>query len=143
MKQRTKTLISRVLAVIAAVLMSTCHAFYSGPVLWKQGSSAAFDIIVAGAVICIAALFVSITDLFKKDYISRDDVLYAFHEECERPTAADIVIWAAKYPQFAEDIRTHAAIARDMNASTQGVEATTQLLDKAYDNALKQIQSKD
>lgn len=43
----------------------------------------------------------------------RDDVLFAFQEACEHPTAADIIEWTHRYPQYAEDIRAHAAIARD------------------------------
>jgi hypothetical protein len=45
----------------------------------------------------------------------RDAVLLAFHDECERkpPTANEILSWIKKYPQFAEDIRAHAAVALD------------------------------
>lgn len=43
----------------------------------------------------------------------RDAVLFAFYQECERPTARQIVEWAERYPQFADDIRAHAAIRLD------------------------------
>jgi hypothetical protein len=45
----------------------------------------------------------------------REAVLIAFHEECERkpPTASEILSWIKRYPQFAEDIRAHAAVALD------------------------------
>jgi hypothetical protein len=43
----------------------------------------------------------------------REDVLFAFHQAHERPTAEQIAAWVAKFPQFAEDIRAHAAVARD------------------------------
>lgn len=46
----------------------------------------------------------------------RDEVLYAFHRAYDRPTAEQIVEWVTKYPQFAEDIRTHAAISWDWAA---------------------------
>lgn len=46
---------------------------------------------------------------------ARDEVLSAFHSECERPSAADILRWVQKYPQFADDIREHAALSRDMD----------------------------
>src|SRR5438552_2596447 len=49
----------------------------------------------------------------------RDEVLYAFHQACERPTAEQIIAWVRRYPQFADDIRAHAAIARDMAANEQ------------------------
>jgi hypothetical protein len=49
---------------------------------------------------------------------ARDEVLYAFHLASERPTAAQIVEWTARYPQFADDIRAHAAVARDWDATT-------------------------
>ena len=44
---------------------------------------------------------------------SRDEVLLAFHETFERPTADQIIEWADRYPQFAEDIRAHAAVSWD------------------------------
>src|SRR4051794_9861937 len=43
----------------------------------------------------------------------RDAVLFAFHEACPRPTAEQIIDWTSRYPHFAEDIRDHAAVARD------------------------------
>jgi SOS-response transcriptional repressor LexA len=39
---------------------------------------------------------------------SRDEVLFAFHEACERPSPELILEWATQYPQFADDIREHA-----------------------------------
>lgn len=47
----------------------------------------------------------------------RDEVLLAFQEACKRPTVEQIVEWTNRYPDFAEDIRAHAAIARDWAAS--------------------------
>lgn len=38
----------------------------------------------------------------------RDEVLFAFHEECEQPTVKQIVEWTRRYPEFAEDIIAHA-----------------------------------
>lgn len=46
----------------------------------------------------------------------RDQVLYEFHIKCPHPTAAQIIEWTDRYPQFAEDIRIHAAISRDWDA---------------------------
>jgi hypothetical protein len=71
--------------------------------------------------------------------IDRDEVLYAFHVECSRPTLEDICKWIEKYPQFADDIRTHAAIARDLDArkdESLGEAPDKALLDRAYSNAL-------
>lgn len=39
----------------------------------------------------------------------RDEVLFEFHRQCQRPTAEQIVDWAERYPEFADDIREHAA----------------------------------
>ncbi len=47
---------------------------------------------------------------------TRDEVLFAFHQDCERPTAEQILDWTRRYPQFADDIRAHAAVARDWAA---------------------------
>lgn len=43
----------------------------------------------------------------------RDEVLFAFHRECDNPSAEQIVRWVRRYPQFADDIRAHAAILKD------------------------------
>jgi hypothetical protein len=51
---------------------------------------------------------------------ARDEVLYAFHRAYERPSAAEIIEWVTRYPQFAEDIRGHAALARDWAAAKAG-----------------------
>jgi hypothetical protein len=68
----------------------------------------------------------------------RDEILFAFHQTCERPTAEDIIAWVEKYPEFAEDIRSHAAISRDWTAGQElsAVEADDTMLQRAYSNAL-------
>lgn len=48
--------------------------------------------------------------------LDRDEVLLAFQASCARPTTEDIVVWVRRYPQFAEDIRDHAAITLDIEA---------------------------
>jgi len=47
---------------------------------------------------------------------TRNEVLFAFQQACEHPTADQIIEWTRRYPQFAADIRAHAAIARDWAA---------------------------
>lgn len=47
---------------------------------------------------------------------TRDDVLFAFHQACANPTAEQIIEWTRRYPQFADDILAHAAIAKDWAA---------------------------
>lgn len=47
---------------------------------------------------------------------TRDEVLFAFHQAFDRPTPEQIIEWTRRYPQFADDIRAHAAIARDWAA---------------------------
>ena len=70
--------------------------------------------------------------------VERDEVLYAFHQSCTQPTVEDIIEWVNKYPQFADDIRIHAAIARDWAAreeiSNEEVDQVT--LDRAFSRAL-------
>lgn len=46
----------------------------------------------------------------------RDQVLIAFHRDCTCPTVDQIIEWTTRYPEFAEDIREHAAILRDWAA---------------------------
>jgi hypothetical protein len=71
----------------------------------------------------------------------RDEVLFAFHQACERPTAEQIIDWTERYPEFAEDIRAHAAVSRDW-AAQEGlpvVEADETLLARGYSNALNAL----
>lgn len=68
----------------------------------------------------------------------RDEVLFAFHQECTRPTSEQITGWARRYPQFAEDIRAHAAIAWDWAAEepTEVGELDESLVSRGYSRAL-------
>ena len=43
-------------------------------------------------------------------------MLFAFHQACKQPSAEDILEWTSRYPQFADDIRADAAVARDWAA---------------------------
>lgn len=54
--------------------------------------------------------------------IDRDAVLFAFHRECERPSAAQIIEWTERYPEFAEDIRAHAAVRLDRAPEHEDIE---------------------
>lgn len=40
----------------------------------------------------------------------RDEILFSFHRAHDRPTASQVDEWANRYPQFADDIREHAAV---------------------------------
>ncbi|MGB9409075.1 MAG: hypothetical protein WCA89_16180 [Terracidiphilus sp.] len=73
----------------------------------------------------------------------RDEVLFAFHQECERPSAEQIVAWVNRFPQFAEDIRAHAAVAWDWATQTvvSKVEVDESKLARAYSQALNIIYS--
>lgn len=53
----------------------------------------------------------------------RDTILYCFHIAYEKPSAQNIITWCESYPQFAEDIRSHAAVAWDW--ARQGEACTT------------------
>ena len=75
----------------------------------------------------------------KSQNTERDEALYAFHREYVRPTAEDICKWVAKYPEYAEDIRTHAAIALDcaFRPKSEFMEEPSKVeLDRANSNAL-------
>lgn len=71
----------------------------------------------------------------------RDEVLFAFHQACERPTTDQIIDWVLRYPQFAEDIRAHAAVARDWAAKTElPVEEPDQnMLDRGFSQVLNAL----
>lgn len=68
----------------------------------------------------------------------RDAVLFSFHEAFERPTAAQIIEWTERHPEFADDIRAHAAVARQWadDRRTAFAEADESLLAAGYSRAL-------
>lgn len=72
---------------------------------------------------------------------SRDEVLFAFHQACERPTADEIIDWTERFPHFAEDIRAHAAVSRDWAArGSEAVEEPNEaMLANAYSRALNAL----
>lgn len=80
------------------------------------------------------------TDLRDKE---RDRVLMAFHNECPRPSVEQILRWIERYPKYADDIRSHAAVARDWAAGVEDTEdeVSQSALDTAYSNALNAIYS--
>jgi hypothetical protein len=55
----------------------------------------------------------------------RDDILFAFNQNCPVPTAEQIIEWCGRYPEFADDIRAHAAISRDWAARQNREEVQT------------------
>lgn len=52
----------------------------------------------------------------RSQHLDRDQVLLAFQEAYKMPTAENIIEWVERYPEFAEDIRDHAAIAHEIAA---------------------------
>jgi hypothetical protein len=75
----------------------------------------------------------------------RDEVLFAFHQACDRPTAEQIIAWTTRYPQFAEDIRAHAAISRDWAESEvlPALEPDETMLARTYSIALNALYEAD
>jgi hypothetical protein len=73
--------------------------------------------------------------------IDRDEVLFAFHQECERPTALQIIEWTKRYPQFADDIRAHAAVRLDRapGAKDTDLEPDETLLARGRSRALNAV----
>jgi hypothetical protein len=75
----------------------------------------------------------------------RDEVLYAFHQECAKPTAEQIIAWVRRFPQYADDIRAHASVARDWAAEqdAQVEESDAGLSARAYSQALNIIYNEE
>src|SRR5690348_448255 len=71
----------------------------------------------------------------------RDSVLFAFHQDCNRPTAEQIIAWIDRYPQFADDIRAHAAVAWDwaLGDRLPAEEVDQSLAKRAYSQTLNAI----
>ena len=70
-----------------------------------------------------------------------DEVLFAFHQACANPSADEIISWTSRYPQFAEDIRAHAAILKDWAArrSLPADEPDELMLTRARSRALNAL----
>lgn len=79
----------------------------------------------------------------KDENADRDDVMFAFHQECPQPTADDISKWARRYPHFAEDIRIQAAVARDMAEEKNSMEVPETVFQRGYSRALSALYSAD
>ena len=73
--------------------------------------------------------------------MERDAVLFAFHQECERPTALQIIKWTERYPQFADDIRAHAAVRLDRapDADQSDLEPDATMLARGRSRALNAV----
>ncbi len=71
----------------------------------------------------------------------RDDVLFAFHQAHDRPSDEQIVEWTERYPEFADDLRAHATVAREWaNAKEgEGEMPSESDLTNAYSRALNAI----
>jgi len=69
----------------------------------------------------------------------RDEVLIAFHEECDIPTRADVERWTRAHPDFAQDIREHAAVRLAMIADM--VEQPAQLDDNMIARGRSRVQA--
>lgn len=79
---------------------------------------------------------------YPKKSENRDEVLFAFQQDCEQPTAEQIIAWVSRFPQFAEDIRAHAAVAWDWAMRELGPVDTTAdepLAAQCYSQALNII----
>lgn len=68
----------------------------------------------------------------------RDAILFAFHQECGKPSVEQIIEWVRRYPDYAEDIRAHAAVSHDWPAreSAEESDVSQSLLDRGFSNAL-------
>jgi hypothetical protein len=75
----------------------------------------------------------------------RDEVLSAFQDACAEPTAEDIISWTTRFPQFADDIRDHAAITLDWAAQDDVEERPLQQgrVNDAYSQALAGLRAGD
>ena len=68
----------------------------------------------------------------------RDDVLFAFHQTCDNPTAEQVSEWTRRYPQYADDIREHAALRAQWASESDesGAEPDESMLARGRSHAL-------
>jgi len=71
----------------------------------------------------------------------RDEVLFALHKECTNPTAEQIMAWVHRFPKYADDIRSHAAILKDWAAreAMPVLEPSEALLSRSQSRALNAL----
>jgi hypothetical protein len=71
----------------------------------------------------------------------RDKVLLAFHQASDRPSVDLILEWVDRYPEYADDIRAHAAVGHEWAAREEGrtLEPSQALLARNYSNALNAL----
>lgn len=67
MTPKLKAFLTRLVTLVASLMMTCCHVVYSGPALWRQGSSTAFDAMVGIGIFCAVAVFIATIDIFKGD----------------------------------------------------------------------------
>lgn len=68
----------------------------------------------------------------------RDEVLFAFHQTCHNPTSQQVNEWTRRYPQYADDIREHAAVRAQWasDSDEQDVQPDESLLARGRSQAL-------
>ncbi|MGX4806871.1 hypothetical protein [Bradyrhizobium guangdongense] len=73
----------------------------------------------------------------------RDDVLFAFHQTCDNPTAEQVSEWTRRYPQYADDIREHAALRTQWSSESDepGDEPDESMLARGRSHALNLLHS--
>ena len=73
----------------------------------------------------------------------RDDVLFAFHQTCDNPTAEQVSEWTRRYPQYADDIREHAALRVQWASDSDepGAEPDESMLARGRSHALNLLHS--
>ena len=71
----------------------------------------------------------------------RDKVLLAFHQASDRPSIDLILEWVNRYPEYADDIRAHAAVSHEWAAREEGhtLEPSQVLVARNYSNALNAL----
>lgn len=71
----------------------------------------------------------------------RDEVLIAFHHASDRPSVELILQWIDRYPEYADDIRAHAAVSHELTARKEepALEPSQSLVDRNYSNALNAL----
>jgi len=71
----------------------------------------------------------------------RDEVLFELHKTLTNPTAKQILKWVKRYPQFADDIRAHAAIMKDWSAreAMPAVEPDAAMLSRGHSRVMEAL----
>jgi hypothetical protein len=89
------TIWHKLIILFVPLLMTSCHAKFTGPLLWRQGSTGAFDLFLALWLFDIAVTVITVVviyDMRKVEWIKGDSVIGTLLKAADKRFAA-LLLW--------------------------------------------------